>query len=234
MRETVRRMDAILALQDLESFCKTRALPQNLLEHFRAAMESYDRFIDHVVSAEEWEITCGKGCSACCRHELARGVTALEAISIYHFVRPWKDIDQIYENSGQNFICFQKVLLEIIRQDNRPLAPNDARIVEAHLQYNRLRRPCAFLDLHEGKCRIYPVRPIVCRHFFSLSTADWCDPDHAFYLERDVRCMDPYREVKKKMNTINQRLGVRAPDYLSGMFVAIAGDVMEGDTLRFV
>lgn len=69
------------------------------------------------------------------------------------------------------------------------------------------------------------MRPLICRYFFNLSPAEWCAPDHASYLDREIRCIDPYQVVKECLNGINCRLGVRVPNFLSGAFVSIAGEV---------
>jgi Fe-S-cluster containining protein len=171
-------LDAILKL-DLEAFAETRTLPAKLFELWSAALDCYDRYIDHIIAAEGWRISCHRGCSACCEHELARGVTALEALNIYRHVRDWADIETLYEHAAQNMVTFQHLLAETMRADPRPLEPNDPRVTAAHLKYNRLQRPCAFLDREQGACRLYPVRPIVCRYFFNLAPAEWCSPEHS-------------------------------------------------------
>jgi Fe-S-cluster containining protein len=213
-------------LEGLESFAETGALPGRVFDEFSAALECYDRFIAYILEAEGLHATCDKGCSSCCGHELARGVTTLEAIHIYRHVRPWRDVGAVYEGCGENSVAFQRLLAEAIRADPGPLGPDDPRIVEAHLKYNRLRRPCPFLDPHAGACRIYPVRPFVCRHFFSLSPAEWCDPGHGSYLDRDTRCIEPYTRIKECIEAIDRRFGIRILNFLSGAFVTIAGDVM--------
>jgi Fe-S-cluster containining protein len=232
MAQMLGYLDAILALEGLEDFAKTKTLPTRLFALWVAALDCYDKYIEYIISAEGWQISCRRGCSACCQHELARGVTALEAIAIYRYVRSWKDIETLYEHSGQNMVTFQQLLAAEIQADPRPLEPNDPRIVSAHLQYNQLQRPCAFLDQEQGVCRIYPVRPIVCRFFFNLSPAEWCVPTHEAYLERDTRGIDPHSVVKERIDAINKRLGVRVLHFLAGAFVSIAGEVMEGQPLK--
>lgn len=86
MAEMIEYLEAILAL-DLEAFAKTETLPAKLFELWPAALECYDRYIDHIIAAEGWRVSCRRGFSACCAHELARGVTALDALTIYRYVR---------------------------------------------------------------------------------------------------------------------------------------------------
>jgi hypothetical protein len=60
------------------------------------------------------------------------------------------------------------------------------------------------------------------------------NPEHTAFLERDTRCIDPYQAVKARLHSINRRLGVRVLNFLSGAFVSIAGQVMEGQPLTLV
>jgi Fe-S-cluster containining protein len=227
MEQMVRALDRILAL-DLESFAATRSLPAACFSLWDEALTAYDAYVEHIVDAEGWEVTCRRGCAACCQHELARGVTTLEALAIYRQVHGWRDIDALYQQCATNSASFQTLLMKQMRRDARPLEPDDPRLVEAHLEYNRLERACPFLDQAEGACRIYPVRPLVCRFFFNLSPAAWCTPTHPNYLRRETRGIDAHRAVKQRMQEIDRRLGIRTLNFLAGAFVSIAADVMDG------
>lgn len=98
--------------------------------------------------------------------------------------------------------------------------------------YDRLERPCPFLDQTAGTCRIYPVRPLVCRWFNNRSPADWCRPDHPKYLERDAVGVYPDARVNDLLAALDARLGLTTVNYLAGAFVHIAGDVLGGAPLK--
>src|SRR3972149_4056280 len=232
MGEMLQHLEAILGLPDLESFPKTKKLPAKLFDHLDSALGCYDRYINHVIIAEKRQVSCYKGCSACGKYELARGITVLEAINIYRYVRSWPDIEDIYEQNGKNMVVFQQLLAKELSGHFELLQPDDPRIVDAHLKYNSLQRQCAFLDNEHGICRIYPVRPIVCRFFFSLSPVEICLPDHPAYHVRNAVGIDPSESVKESMVLICKRLQVGILNFLSGAFVSIAGDVMEGEPLK--
>jgi Fe-S-cluster containining protein len=235
MAEMIARLEAILALDGLERFATERTLPEAFFSEYAAALDAYDRYIAHIIAAEPLAVTCKAGCDACCRHELARGVTPVEILAIYRLVRPWDDIGAVYEAAGESAVAFQRLLKEQIEADPRPLAPSDdPRVLEAHLRYNQLQRPCAFLDQGNGVCRIYPVRPLVCRWFYNLSPAEWCAPPHPHHLHRNAVGIDPYREVNRLMSAISRRLGVETLNYLPGAFAHLAGDVMQGRPIAIV
>jgi Fe-S-cluster containining protein len=228
MAGMARHLRAVLALQELEAFPRTHALPAVFFEEYGAALAEYDRYIAHVIAAGGLEVSCAAGCSACCRHELARGMTPLEIIAIYRFVHGWPDIDAVYDCAGRNAVAFQRLLHARMQQEPGPMVADDPRVLSAHLAYNRLERPCPFLDLERGTCRIYPVRPLVCRWFHNLSPAQWCEPSHPEHARRDAFGVYPDPEINELMAAISRRLGVTTLNYLAGAFVHVAGDVMQG------
>lgn len=234
MDEMARHLESILALDGLESFIQSRELPALVFSAFDAALAAYDRYIAHIIAGESLAVSCRAGCAACCRHELARGVTLLEILRIYHHVRPWPDIGAIYDSAGESAVAFKRLLAAELKADPRPLTADDPRIVSAHLAYNRLGRPCAFLDQAQGACRIYPVRPLVCRWFFNLSPAQWCEPSHPSYLLRNCIGIDPHQHIKELLAEIETRLGVHTLNYLPGAFADVAGDLLEGQPIRVV
>jgi Fe-S-cluster containining protein len=227
MRTMAEHLDAILALAGLEDFRATGRLPAALFYHWEAALASFDAYVAHIIAAEGWQVSCRAGCSACC-HDLARGVGTLEAVALYRHVRPWPEIGALYEACGENMVAFQRRLAAELERDPRPLEAEDPRASAAHLAYNRERRPCAFLDRDTGRCRVYPVRPLVCRSFFSLSPATFCEPDHPRYLDREARIAEPFEGIKQRVAAIDARLGVRTLNFLSGAFVSVAGATLNG------
>ena len=232
MTEMAQRLRAVLVLDGLDDFPRTRALPAAFFDEYSAALAAYDRYIAHVVEARGFEISCCAGCSACCRHELARGITVVEVIAIYRLVRGWADIGSVYKAAGENAVAFQRLLHAEMQRDPQPLAAaDDPRVLAAHLAYNRQQRPCPFLDQEQGLCRVYPVRPLVCRWFLNLSPPQWCEPVHPRHRERDAVGVYPHGEIDELMAAIGERLGIRSVNYLAGAFVHIAGDVMEGRSI---
>jgi Fe-S-cluster containining protein len=234
MAEMITHLETMLALEGLEGFAEDRRLPARLFTEYGAALQAYDRYIAHIIAAEPLAVSCRAGCAACCRHELARGITPLEALVIYRAVRPWDDIGTLYEAAGESSVVFQRLLKRQLDADPRPLEPDDPRVLAAHLEYNQLQRPCAFLDLGQGVCRIYAVRPLVCRWFYNLSPAEWCVPSHPSYLDRHAVGINPYREVNRLMAAIGERLGLATLNFLPGAFVHVAGDLMRGQPIPVV
>lgn len=117
MAEMIARLELILALDGLERFATERSLPAAFFSEYTAALDAYDRYIAHIIAAEPLAVTCKAGCDACCRHELARGVTPVEILAIYRLVRPWEDIGSVYAAAGESAVAFQRLLKEALEAD---------------------------------------------------------------------------------------------------------------------
>jgi len=222
-----RHLQAVRDLPELLQFTQTRALPAAFFEHYNAFLAAYDRLIDYVLKyqGEERQIQCKKGCCNCCI-DLVRGITTSEIINIYHHVRPWPDVKQIFEYHRDSAELFTAILLRKIRPGEPPPDPRDQRIAQAHIEFNLQNRPCGFLDRQTGCCRIYPVRPIACRYFFSFDPPDACTPHSEKYLTRRTRTVHLPEEIHVLLREIDRRCGWRPLNYLAGAFCQFAAEVM--------
>lgn len=225
--EIRRRLELVRDLPELSSFRETRRLPRAFFEHFNAALAEYDKLIDGVLGFDPLgrEVKCSKGCSNCCI-DLVRGMTTPEIANIYHHARPWTDAKQIFEYHRESALTFMGILATKVGPDGTPPSGHDPRIVEAHMEYNALKRPCGFLDQATGCCRIYPVRPLACRYFFSLDTPEKCTPSHEEYFQRRTRSVRLPEEIHGLIREIDQRFGFRPLNYLPGAFCEFAAEIM--------
>ncbi len=226
MDEMSGHLRGILEIEGLSSFKATLTLPGAVLDMLTAAMECYDSYARCIIREKALLISCHPGCSSCCKFELPSGVMAIEALNIYHFVHLMNDIDDLYGKALKNAAAFRHLLDQEIRRVPGPMIPDDSRIQKAHIKYNSLGRPCPFLDEKSGKCRIYPVRPLVCRFYFSLSPWKWCHPDHNAYLHRQTMGIEICNQAKVYLRRINRRLGLSIANYLPGAFVTVISDIM--------
>jgi Fe-S-cluster containining protein len=108
---------------------------------------------------------CRRGCAACC-HQLVP-LTILEAQRIgEHLSRmPRQQRRQIGASLERHFSRFSAWVKD------RP--PGDIRDRAVNLDYLRQRNPCPFLG-PANECRIYPVRPLICRGHHALETNARC------------------------------------------------------------
>lgn len=217
----------VLDVPELAALPRSAALPAAFFEHFNAALACYDRVIDLVLAHDgtDRRIYCKKGCSNCCI-DLVRGVTTPEIVNIYHHVRGWSDVKTLFEYHRDSAELFMSILEGKLQAGEREFGGEDPRVRDAHIEYNRQNRPCGFLDTETGCCRIYAVRPIACRYFFSLDPPEMCRPDHEKYLQRETRRVHLPEEIHELLREISRRFGFRVLNYLSGAFCGFAAEIM--------
>ncbi len=227
------RLEATCTLEGLDRLAEAGTLPAEFFEHFNAALECYDRLIDFVLdfSGAAQRVCCRKGCSNCCV-DLVRGVTTPEIVNIYHHVRGWPDARQLFEYHRASAEIFMDILQGMLAPGETEFGGRDPRVEQAQIEYNRRLRPCGFLDQDTGCCRIYPVRPLACRYFFSLDPPETCTPAHPKYLHRDTVTVHLPTEIHALILTLARRLGFRPLDYLAGAFCGFAAEVMHARPIK--
>ena len=225
--EMVRHLETVRDLPGLDKFGETHALPRAFFEHFNAFLACYDRLIDFALefSSDDRKIHCKKRCANCCI-DLVRGLSTPEIVNIYHHVRPWPDAKQLFEYHRDSAEQFSYILLNMVPPGEEPPGGQDPRIVAAHMEYNLLKRLCGFLDQETGCCRIYPVRQLACRYFFSLDPPEMCTPTHEKYFQRNTRNVHLPEQIHALLREIDQAFGFRQLNYLSGAFCQFTAQTM--------
>jgi Fe-S-cluster containining protein len=148
----------------------------------RNAMDAASRLIGGLLArAPTAAVACRAGCDHCCYQSV--GVTPPEALAIFdHLSRTLSDAE------------LERVAAHVAAHRARTRGLTTAqRFSPEH--------PCAFLDVSDGGCTIYDVRPLACRGMNSLDAAE-CekrlrDPDtRAAFLAEGVgghSFMEPIR-----------------------------------------
>lgn len=228
-----RELAAARDVDGLGEFAAGRTLPAAFFLHFNAALSCFDRIIDFVLAYDgtDKSVKCAKGCCNCCV-DLVRGITPGEVVNIYHHVRGWPDARRLFTYHRESAELFMAILAGKLKPDEPAPAGDDPRVEAAHREYNGRNRPCGFLDRETGCCRIYPVRPIACRFFFSLDPPEDCTPLSPRYFRRDTRTVHLPPEIHGLLMEIGERLGVRTVNYLSGAFTQFTSEVMRAQPIR--
>ncbi|MBI4775823.1 MAG: YkgJ family cysteine cluster protein [Deltaproteobacteria bacterium] len=192
----------------VDRFVESRRIPTTVFELMQAFRETYDRFVETVIAREGLNVYCKKGCSTCCI-EMPTGVEPLEIMEIYDRIREWPDFPSIFSGAVDAVRSFNEIV--------RRFGHMEAGVLR---RYAALRRPCVFLDRDGGFCRIYDIRPLICRAVFSLSPSFLCDPGHPDYdgPERKIEVIEPVDVINFKLLEINaeisKALGVGFPETL--------------------
>lgn len=149
------------------------------------ALNWTDQAIQEFTSLESLPepLDCKPGCHYCCYNLPI--VTPPEALLIgYHVKQNLTDHDQ-KEIGGS---------VEMILECIKDLSPNDVAMIRHEL-------PCIFLN--NSVCRVYPVRPAVCRACSSTS-AEHCK---IIFESRDHRArLRCYQQIREIFQTVHSRL----------------------------
>lgn len=201
----------------IDEFIDSLQFPKGLYQRLSEFRKIYDKFINEVISRSQMHVSCGKGCSACC-HVLPCGLEPLEVFEIYKRIQKWDDFDQVMSGAVTAMKAFYKVLGEVNQKQKKRKKKGVDGFALSLSNYALLRIPCVFLDQQDGSCRIYDIRPFICRSVFSLSDPRMCDPEHEKFSQRVLEVIEPVDEINYvliQMNaTISEALGVRFPDLL--------------------
>jgi Fe-S-cluster containining protein len=116
------------------------------------------------------EISCRKGCGACCRQLVPISRTEIRAIRALVARQPEdrrQALQQRFDQAAQKLreAGLADVLLDPAKRKHRPDR-------ELSLAYFAQRIPCPFLE--EESCSIHPDRPLVCREYLVTSPASAC------------------------------------------------------------
>jgi Fe-S-cluster containining protein len=158
-----RKLERVNALQQTE-------LLEIVGDHYRE--------IDADLAAHSAEVTCRKGCTACC-HELVSG----ELVEAEYIVANAPDavrraLPRFQEHEDRLYRILDPATRAALGTSGPDLAgARSAAIERASKAWFRERVPCAFLDA-DGTCTVYAYRPHACRTYAVLSDPALCsDPD---------------------------------------------------------
>jgi Fe-S-cluster containining protein len=161
---------------------------------------------------------CGRGCAACC-HQLVP-VSTIEAQRIAEHLRRLprserRDLAKAVDRQAERFAAWVAT---------RPPGDVSDRVVNAN--YLRQRIPCPFLG-KEKECRIYPVRPLICRGHHALGTNANCQDG-----DKDIRSIPALfhatEEAMLRARRITAELGVATQGGLMSTFASLFRAALTG------
>lgn len=141
--------------------------------------------------------SCTRGCNHCCRLFVTASLQECEVIVHYlynhedaltHFLRSfdtWKNrISRITRRFQAINDLHQKITAgQATAEDQQQFDKECGLYAQADI-------PCPFLK--DNACSVYEVRPYTCASIISVSSAEWCSPDHprhpeALYLKSSLQ-----------------------------------------------
>lgn len=129
------------------------------------------------------DISCHKGCTACCHVYVVASLQECEAIVYYlyqhetvlrHFltaIKPWRvGINRIRDT----FFAISRLQQKRLSHTDTP--QDDKEFDAVLIKYAEQKLPCPLLK--DDACSIYEVRPYVCAGLASTTPANWCTASH--------------------------------------------------------
>jgi Fe-S-cluster containining protein len=167
-----------LALEALSG--ELDATADRLLKQARAQPASEDR------------PACRRGCAACC-HQLVP-LTTLEAQRIADYVSRLpraerRELAKSVDRQAQRFAAWVAT---------KP--PGDVKDRAVNVDYLRQRIPCPFLGA-QNECRVYPVRPLICRGHHALGSNANCQTG-----EKSIRSISALNQATENAMALANRL----------------------------
>ncbi len=152
----------------LESAAAARATVDGVLKVFLPLVESRG----------EHTIACKDGCDACCSNFVRASWP--EALAIAEFLREHPDVRArffaklpAWRERGAPELS---QLAEILERNGGPPIDGPDREAYSRIGVSFGQKGCVCPFDENGRCEIYPVRPIVCRAVYVLDTAEFCTP----------------------------------------------------------
>lgn len=115
------------------------------------AMKLQEMVDAEIAEGADIEVSCFKGCSACCHMEVE--ITSYEAEVLKHLVEDGMSIDRAR-----------------LQQQSQRSLQDPAWREGMRNETNK----CVFLN-HQGECRVYENRPVMCRRHSVTSAAEYCE-----------------------------------------------------------
>jgi Fe-S-cluster containining protein len=154
----------------------TEVPPESLVPTLQELSNIITDGVEEKVAKQGGEISCKKGCGACCRQHVP--ISPAEARLLAAVV------DNLPE-PGQSIIRerFREAARKLKESGVMDPAMNYHRLVPAEIKamvkaYFKLQIACPFLD--EESCSIHPFRPLICREYLVIS-----DPSHCASLDEE-------------------------------------------------
>lgn len=183
-------LDAIGALPDIADIATTKKLPKGLHARVVELLGHYEAYVSACAKAMGREAAARPGTPAgkvCC-NVAPVGVTGLESLVIFRTIRLWADFPQV----AQRLATLAEQQIKDIQAHHSGGDPEKVTMASAAVQQGRIDfakrgEACPFLDPERGRCRIWEIRPMVCRQQFVGGDVARYDPRHAEHDKVDVK-----------------------------------------------
>jgi Fe-S-cluster containining protein len=139
------------------------------------------KIIENDIKSKKPTPICQKGCNLCCNYNFE--VTMLEFMGILHHIQK--------RTNKYNLSIIKDLALREL-----PKFPNDFNNVGQYFA------PCIFVDNRNGMCKIYEVRPLICRMYGYYSQFGNCPQTQNKIENVDYKIEKRFVEFLSQRNTL--------------------------------
>lgn len=199
-------------MDDLHSFLMGRI--DRAFNEYKSAGSILHRAVyeplDGLLSSVSSQVTCKKGCDACCHRMVI--CTRVEAIAVMEYlqgIEGW--IQPLHDAIRAHSTALQKFL--------EPGNEHETSWIEQW-------EPCPFLS--NGECIVYPMRPVSCRTYHSLD-----DPALCIEPLRKVNQIKEINQAEELFTMMATVTGKRIDPVFGskGLFTAILEELLNDDVM---
>lgn len=173
--------------------------PQRLLPIFQQMTDSFVEMSETAVANAGGEISCRKGCAACCRQAIP--LAEIEAYRIAELIEEMpeprrSEIKLRFEKTWRHFA--EIGWFERLDSCADFSATEREQVV---LDYFREQIPCPFLE--DESCSIHAARPLACREYLVTSPAENCrklTAETVSIIEHPIKASDTVRKITNSAN----------------------------------
>lgn len=209
----IRKSDPELILSGL--------FPKKLLQLLQRFYNLYDEscrlYLAYMKKTLELSVTCRIGCSWCC-YQMPSGLYTFEYIYIY-----------------EGIVKINPKTLYLPRLLDR--SEHFSSMIKGHKNLHRyIARgiPCAFLNLAQNTCDIYPYRPLICRSYFSLSPPRYCHPIRFDPESQDKFNIEPSEVLERAFKNLDSSLPFKLSPIMGFGILEFGVNIMRCRPIRWM
>jgi Fe-S-cluster containining protein len=195
-------------LGELVNQADLRPSDDEFYHKFLSIFDLYNRFQHEVINASGINTVCGAGCSHCCCHWV-EDVNSFEGIIISRYLA--EHHPELVYSIIESFRKDEAVLESLCGLVDKKVAEYSSFTDDIPDKYDlllscfyQMQRPCALLDKN-GRCIVYPVRPLTCRDYLNVRDPDACLPDLINEEKEATLIMDISDKVSELLEILHQR-----------------------------
>ncbi|HYA03353.1 MAG TPA: YkgJ family cysteine cluster protein [Syntrophobacteria bacterium] len=227
MANVARLFREIAMVPEVRRFRRQLSLPERVRRLHQRALRLYDQYLAYAVARlqkEGWNLSCARGCAACC-FAMPAEVSAWELLMIYAHLHEMGRLDRAFRKHMENCQVFSRVIGDTQRLSRSGEGQGEVDLEALLSAYGKARQPCGFL-LPSKECLIYSCRPISCRMHFAFTPAAWCDPLHPDFLQAVRLNFQPHEDARKALEGVDRSLSLPQASILSSGLVSLTANVM--------